>query len=161
MFWFDKTYSVILDADIPAFERAFSEFIKPQKHENGETIPFEITGELNRKNQSFGFTDVSQAHHLASISCVGDYNLKNELLEVKMTYRKSNFTILIYMAVAGYLMYLLPNYSIYALILIPVYPFQYLIFRIQVNLSHQIHIEKLQELISGRIIAQNDEELIY
>ena len=161
MIWFNKTYRINFDTDIPGFENAFTDFVTPKKNENGETIPFEIIGELNQKKQSFGFGDYSQAHYLASVYCVGYYKLKDDFLEVKMRYRKTNLTILIYMAVAGYLMYLLPDYMIYAFILIPIYLMQYLIFRIQINLSHQIHFFKLSELITGKIIAQNDDELIY
>jgi len=160
MIWFDKSYTLNFDTNVLAFEKAFTSFITPQKNEALETIPFEITGELNAKKKSFNFVDVTQATYLQSIYCDGNYKDAADNLEIKLKYRKWNITIILYAAVTVYLMFQLPDYMIYALILIPIYLAQYLVFRIQLNLLHQGYLIKLNELILGKTHSDYEDELI-
>ena len=160
MIWFDKSYTLNFDTTVATYEKAFTSFITPQKNEQEETIPFEVTGELNAEKKSFSFLDVTQAAYLQSIDCIGTYTNSEDSLEIKLRYRKWNFPIILYVFITGLFIYLLPDYIIYSLIIFPIYLAQYLIFRIQVNLLHQGYVIKLNELISGKILNEYNDDLI-
>ena len=160
MFRFYKTYQTDIDLDIVAFESAFTEFITPKKDQNGETIPFEITGALDTKKRKFNFTDVSQAAYLYGIECDGTYKKRGEFLSLKLSYNQVNYNIILYAIIGVTIAFLIPEFALFSLLIIPIYLYQYLIFRIQTKMSYQIHLEIIERICKGDLMSDFDNELI-